>query len=208
MAAHGGHRYILRNPLLLEACVVGPAEAPERLLTLEEFEQLPSDGYRYELVRGRLVREPQPTEEHGWLQVRLGAWLSEFVERHRLGLVMGPAGYVLEEEPPTVRGPDLSFVAAARLTGGYPARKFRHAAPDLAVEIVSPSNRASELNEKVVQYLDAGSRMVWVVDPVAATVMCYRSASDVRLLRLGEELDGGEVLPGFRLPLSRLFARP
>src|SRR5688572_6455978 len=183
------------------------ANHDDRLLTIEEYEELPEDDrFRFELVRGRLVREPQPAEEHGWLEVKLSHLLYEFVEPNKLGIVLGPAGYRLEDDPPTVRGPDLSFLSHARLEGGYPARKFRRIAPDLAVEIVSPSNRSRDLLDKAHQFLDAGSRLVWVVNPIRQTVTVYRSRTDVTVLRIQDTLDGADVLPGFTLPLSRLFA--
>jgi Uma2 family endonuclease len=179
----------------------------DRLLTIEEYERLPEDDrYRSELVRGRLVREPQPAEEHAWLEVKLSHLLYEFVETHGLGVVLGPAGYRLEEDPPTVRGPDLSYLSHARIDGGFPVRKFRRIAPDLAVEIVSPSNRARDLLDKAHQFLDAGARLVWVVNPIRKTVTVYRSRSEVTVLRIEDALDGEDVLPGFRLLLSRLFA--
>jgi Uma2 family endonuclease len=181
----------------------------DRILTIEEYERLAEDDrYRTELVRGRLVHEPQPAEEHGWLEIRLGHLLYEFVEAKQLGLVLGTAGYRLEEDPPTVRGPDLSFLSHARIEGRYPARKFRRIAPDLAVEIVSPSNRSRDLVEKAHQFLDAGSCLVWVVNPIRKTVTVYRSRTDVTILRLGDTLDGEGVLPAFRLPLAQLFAIP
>jgi len=101
-------------------------DASGRTYTIEEYERLPEDDrYRDELVRGRLVREPQPGEEHGWLEIRLGHFLYEFVEARQLGVVLGAAGYILEETPaPTIRGPDLSFLARERVEGGYPARRF------------------------------------------------------------------------------------
>jgi Uma2 family endonuclease len=183
----------------------------DRLLTIEEYERMPEDDryYRIELVRGRLVREPPPAEEHGWLQVRLSRFLQEFVEAHRLGIVLGPVGYRLEKDPPTVREPDLSFLSHARIEGGYPGypvRKFRRIAPDLVVEIVSPSDRSRDRIDRVHQFLDAGARLVWVVNPIRRTVRVYRSRTDVMVLRLEDTLDGGDVLPGFRLPLARLFA--
>ena len=105
-----------------------------------------------------------------------------------------------------MRGPDLSFLSRARIEGGYPVRKFRRIAPDLAIEIVSSSNRRRDLIDKVNQFLDAGSRLVWVVNPIRKTVTVYRSRTDVTVLRLEDTLDGGDVLPGFTLPVSRLFA--
>jgi Uma2 family endonuclease len=188
--------------------MVGNVEPSGRAYTVEEFERLPEDDrYRFELVRGRLVREPAPVEEHGWLEVRLGRFLDEFVEAHGLGLVVGNVGYVLEEAPAaTVRAPDLSFIARARLEGGYPVRRFRRLAPDLAVEIVSPSNRVSELEAKARELLAAGVRLVWIVDPLRRTVTICEADAGRRVLHEEAELDGGEVLPGFRLPLARLFA--
>jgi Uma2 family endonuclease len=177
----------------------------ERPLTLEEYERLPhDDGYRHEVVRGLLVREPIPAGEHGWLEVKLGHHLYEFVHAQGLGLVFGTTGYILAEDPLTLRGPDLSFVAKSRLGGGYPSRRFRASAPDLAVEIVSPSNRESELEEKARQFLDAGTRLVWIVDPIRRVVTVHTPAAKV-CLDDGAELEGGDVLPGFRLPLARLF---
>lgn len=179
----------------------------KRRFTLEEFERLPeSDVYRYELVRGRLVREPGPAELHGFVQARLTHFLLEYVEREHLGIVVTDADYVLvEEEPATVLRPDLAFVAAARLEGGRPAEKARRGPPDLAVEIVSPSNRASTMHRKVLYYLDTGVREVWVVDPGARTVTVYRPGGEARVFRRDQDLEASSVLPEFRLPLTRLF---
>ncbi len=177
-----------------------------RRMTIAEFERLPDlDDYPYELVRGWLVREPPPKEMHGSLQLRLGSYLLDFVERNRLGLVVTDTGYVVEEELQTVRGPDVAFVAAARLEGGPMEEHFRRGAPDLAAEVLSPSNRPAEVAEKVTEYLGAGARAVWVVDPRKRSVTVHRPGADPRVYRTGDELDGGEVLPGFRLPLSKLF---
>jgi Uma2 family endonuclease len=183
------------------------AQQDDRIYTIEEYERLPDDDrFRTELVRGRLVREPPPGEEHGWLQVRFGRYLDEYVEQQGLGLVVAETGYRLVEHPGTVRGPDLSFVSQARLTGGYPVRRFRSGAPDLAVEIVSPASRSRDLVEKVHEYLDAGARLVWVVNPVRRTITVYRSRTQIHVLRAGDVLDGEDVLPGFRMEVDRLFA--
>lgn len=184
-----------------------PVDDGDEFLTIEEYKQLPEDDrYRTELVRGRLAREPQPGEEHGWLEVRLSHHLYGFVEANGLGIVLGPVGYRLEEDPPTVRAPDLSFLSHARIEGGYPVRRFRRIAPDLAVEIVSPSNRAGDLVEKAHHFLDAGSRLVWVVNPLGRTLTVHRSRSDVAVLGVEDTLEGEDVLPGFRLPVARLFS--
>lgn len=177
----------------------------ERKLTLEEYLALPDeDGYRTELVRGELVREPLPSPLHGSVVMRLGRRISEHVDVHALGEVFAESGYVLEEEPPTLRGPDVSFVSSKRLPE-RPGTGFWSMAPDLAVEVLSPSNRAGEVQDEVGQYLEAGARLVWVVDPLRGTAAEYREGGEARLLGAGEALDGRDVLPGFRLPLADLF---
>lgn len=176
-----------------------------RTLTVEEFARLPDDETRSELVRGRVVREPPAGFEHGDIAARVAHRLREFVVREDLGRVVGAeTGFVLCEDPPTVRAPDAAFVAAERLPADRAG--FARLAPDLAVEIVSPSNTMAQMHDKVWDYLDAGTRMVWVIEPRRRTVMVHRSRLDIRLLGEGEEIDGGDVLPGFRLPVTELFA--
>ncbi len=177
-----------------------------RPLTIEEFEGLPDDGYRSELVRGRLVREPPVGFEHSGLGVRLAARLLGFVSGSGLGEVVGAdAGFVLFEDPPTVRAPDVAFVARERIPASGPPRGFFPGAPDLAVEIVSPSNTPLEIREKVRDYLAAGAREVWVVEPRGRTVTLYRAGREIVLLSEGDELGGGEVLPGFRMRVREIF---
>ena len=103
-----------------------------------------------------------------------------------------------------MRAPDVSFVVSNRLPAG-PPQGYVPFAPDLAVEIVSPSDRASDVTRRLIDYLDAGSRLVWVIDPGTRTAAVHRSPSDVFMLREHDVLDGGDVLPGFRLPLAELF---
>lgn len=159
-------------------------------------------------MRGRLVREPRPGTEHGWLQVELARRLAAFVEERGFGgIVASDFGIVLSTEPPTVRGPDLGYVSAERLPAeGIPVG-FLRAAPDLAVEIVSPSNTASEIQERVLDYLDAGTRLVWVVDPATRSASVYRSREDITVVSGDEALAGGDVLPGLRVSLAALFRR-
>lgn len=183
-----------------------PAETREgALLTIEAFERLPDDGTRCELVRGRVVREPPAGYEHGRLANRILYLLTRFAEEHGLGEILASeTGFVLFEDPPTVRGPDAAFVAAGRVP--FPAPPgFGRLAPDLAVEIVSPSNTFAEIQAKVMDYLDAGSRLVWEFDPGTRSVTVYRSREEIRILVGDDELDGEDVLPGFRLGLSEIF---
>lgn len=177
----------------------------DRPLTIEEFERLPEDGYRSELVRGQLLREPPPGAEHGGVAATLTIHLGQFVRHHQLGRLFTESGFVLAEDPPTVRAPDIAFIAAARIPpAGLPSRYFP-GAPDLAVEVVSPSNTVAEIQGKVTDYLAAGASLVWVVEPRTRTVTVYRSEREIRILHEGDELDGGAVIPGFGLRVGEIF---
>jgi Uma2 family endonuclease len=177
----------------------------EGLMTLEEYERLPSDdGWKDELSRGRLVREPGPGHEHGRVQVNLATFLNRFVREHALGYIVAESGFVLERHPDTVRGPDVAFVSRERY-GDMPPRQWAEFAPDLAVEVLSPSDRPSRMAEKVAQYFGAGTRLVWLIDPEDRTAVVYRTLADIRLLTEDEDLDGGDVLPGFSCRLAELF---
>lgn len=173
--------------------------------TIKEFERLPDEASRMELVRGQVVREPPAGFEHGALAVRIATCLYSFVRRHGLGKVLGAeTGFVLFDDPPTVRAPDVAFVARDRLPSD--TRGFGRLAPDLAVEIVSPSNTVAEIQDKVFDYLEAGTKLVWVVEPRGRTVTVYRSRDDIRILASTQAIEGGEVLPGFRTPVAEFFA--
>jgi Uma2 family endonuclease len=182
------------------------SDVDTRRLTIEEFERLPDDGWRLELVRGEVVREPPTGFEHGDIAFGIGLLLRTFVDENALGKVVGTeTGFVLSDEPPTVRAPDVAFVREDRL--GFDPRRFAPLAPDLAVEILSPSNTMSEIHEKVLDYVAAGTSLVWVVDPRSHTVTVYRSRDAIRMLTADDELDGADVLPGFRCKVSALFGR-
>ena len=176
-----------------------PLANDDRLLTIAEFEQLPEEGaYRIELVRGRLIRSRGPASLHGVLAARLVHRLVEFVDEGGHGVVLAGAGVVLARNPDTVRIPDVAFFSAQRIPETAYATAF-WGPPDLTVEITSPSNRVSEIQEKVADYVDAEVRMVWVVDAPSRTVTVYRSTGAARLLRQHDVLEGDDVLPGFRL---------
>lgn len=180
------------------------ADLDTRLLTVEEFERLPDDGWRMELVRGQVFREPPTGFDHGEVSANIVAVLLGFVRDRKLGrVVSSECGFVLFDQPPTVRAPDAAFVQESRLA--FDRKRFAPFAPDLAVEVLSPSNTVSEIHEKVLDYLEAGSRLVWVVDPDSRTVTVYRSRREIRLLTEADEIDGADVLPGFRRRVSDLL---
>jgi Uma2 family endonuclease len=177
-----------------------------RLMTAEELLQLPDDDYRYELVRGVLKRMPPPDFEHGREAAIVSSRLRVFADDHGLGEVVADSGFRVEHAPDTVRGPDVAFVAAARVPPPEQRSSYFPGAPDLAVEIVSPSNRAAEIRRKVQEYFAGGARLVWVVDRRPRTVSVHRSDGSVTVLAEGDTLSGEDVLPGFTLRVSVIFA--
>jgi Uma2 family endonuclease len=200
------HGALIASPLHSDGMTIGTPDLHTRLLTIEEFERLPDDGWRLELVRGQVVREPPAGFDHGDIAIGIGSLLRRFVDENALGAVVGTdSGFVLFDDPPTVRAPDVAFVREDRLD--FDRTRFAPLAPDLAVEVLSPSNTMSEIHDKVLDYLGAGSAHVWVVDPYSRTVTTYRSRDEIRLIAADGEIDGGDVLPGFRCKVSELFGR-
>lgn len=175
-------------------------------LTVEDFWALPEeDGFRLELSRGRVVREPAPGPRHGRVAYRVVDLLKRVGEEAGLGVIFFDVGFRLSSTPNTVRVPDVAFVSTGRVPIGGFGDSLLDGAPDLAVEILSPSNTASEMQRKALEYLDAGARLVWIADPTAATLTVYRSRAEVRILVGNESLDGGDVIPGLESPVSALF---
>lgn len=175
-------------------------------MTAEQLYTLPDPtAGRLELVRGSLVREPPAMPVHGGLTVRIDARLHAFVDHAGLGIVTSDAGFVLATDPDTIRGSELAFVARERIPAPGTTGAYWPLAPDVAVGILSPSNTASEVQEKILDYLDAGSRMIWVLEPRRRTVTVYRSRDDIRILGAGEELTGDDVLPGFAVGVDEVF---
>lgn len=192
-------------PRTLDTPTEGDATGRE-LLRAEEYYRLPEEpGWRDELVEGSVVREPMPSFGHGSTSARVARFLLEWVESRELGEVVGECGFVVQRDPDTVRGPDAAFVSAERLSAWSGDGPFFEGAPDLAVEVLSPSNTRGEVERKVREYLAAGARRVWVVDPASESVTVHRAGGGQRRLGPDDALDGGDVLPGFTLPVSRIF---
>ena len=181
------------------------ASPRDERLTIEEYAQLPDDGWWSELVRGMVVREPQPGNEHGTVQANVIAALHVHVREHAPDLkCLGNFGVITDEAGRTVRGPDAAVVRRSRLD--TPGRAgFLNGAPDLAVEVVSPWNRAGDIQAKVREYLEAGSSLVWVIYPETRTVAVHSSPTTARFFDEHETLDGGDLLPELRLPIVDLF---
>ena len=142
---------------------------------------------------------------HGRIAARLIARLSVFVESNRLGEVYSfETGFVLEVDPDTVRAPDAAFVSTARIPSQDP-EGYWTLAPDLVAEVLSPGESASEVMAKVRDYLEAGVRLVWVIDPRSKSVTEYRSLKEVQVFTANESLSGQDVLPRFSLQVESLF---
>ncbi len=175
-------------------------------MTIEEFERLPDEEYRCDLVRGWLVREPPAGARHGAIASELARALANHVKAAGLGWVFAAeTGFLLVELPGTVRAPDVSFVAKDRLPAEPPPEGYVPIAHDLAVEVVSPSNRWTEVAAKVRDYLDAGTRLVWIVDPPARTVTVHWAGAAWIVRGEDDALDAEDVVPGFRIQVGSLF---
>jgi Uma2 family endonuclease len=174
-------------------------------MTAEELLRLPDDHLRHELIRGVLTTMPPPGFEHGAIVMELGASLHGFVRQHDLGQVLAAeTGFHIEFDPDTVRAPDVSFVRKARLGEGRLPRGYWRGAPDLAAEVLSPDDRPGRVQAKVRAWLEAGTEVVWVVDPRARTVAVH-TRSGVAVVREGGLLDGGDLLPGWSARVADLF---
>ncbi len=173
------------------------------LVTAEQLPEIAGDR-RMELVRGELV-EMSPV---GLPQVRvvglLVSWLVPFVGERKLGIVGPELGCILSRNPDVVRAPDISFISAARLREAN-QEGFFDGAPDLAVEVVSPGDRAAEMQEKISEYLRAGTRLVLVADPRSKTVTAYRPSGEARLYSGDAVVSCEDILPGFSFRLADLF---
>ena len=177
-----------------------------KLITADELLLMPRDGSRYELIRGVLVEKMPTGDPHRVTVSRIDYLLADYAETNDYGTTgAGEPGYQLDRDPDTVRAPDVVWIAPGRVpegTQGYP-----ELAPDLAVEVKSPSNSNPEMAAKAAMWLSYGSRMVWVADPQPVTVTVYRPNAAPVTLHEDDILDGGDVLPGFTTPVWRLFRR-
>lgn len=175
-------------------------------MTADELMSLPDTGTRYELSQGKLICMSPSSYRPGRIAGKALARISLFVEQHKLGdYGSADSGFRLSTNPDTVRAPDAWFVRAARVPVDEGAITFYPGPPDLAVEVLSPTDRFTEVARKVREYLDAGTPLVWVIDPEARSAAVFRPGERVRFLDENGALDGEDLLPGFLLPLGELF---
>lgn len=176
-----------------------------RIWTDEEFMALPEDG-RYELVNGELVSMGNSGMEHGEIGSFLGGSLSFYVRSNKLG-VSCDSSTAFTMKTGNRRSPDVSFIAKERLQGVKRLPKgYFQGSPDLAVEILSPSNTVEEIHDKIVEYFENGTRLLWVIHPDEQYVLVYHAPSPDVFLKVGNRLDGEDIVPGFSLAIAELFA--
>jgi Uma2 family endonuclease len=177
----------------------------QKIWTDEEFMALPEDG-RYELVNGELVSMGNSGMEHGYIASNLIIFLGGLVRSQKLGVICD-SSTAFTMKTGNKRSPDVSFVAKERLQGVKRLPKgYFQGSPDLAVEILSPNNTVEEIHDKIVEYFDNGTRLVWVIHPDEQYVLVYHSPSPDVFLKVGDRLDGEDIVPGFSLPIVELFA--
>ncbi len=181
-------------------------ETQSRLMTADKLFTMPNTKYGCELVRGKLIEYMPTGVLHGIVAPQIGQALSNFVKANKLGVVLAAeTGFYIFQTPDTVRAPDSAFIGNEKLAKHGITEKFSPDAPDLAVEVVSPSDRKKDIEEKIKDYLSAGVQIVWIVYPQNRIAAVYRQNNIVSILREDDEFDGEGVLPNFRFALAELF---
>jgi Uma2 family endonuclease len=181
------------------------AEATTQLLTADDMLDRTGQG-RWELVRGEVREMPPAGWEHGRCVLRLTLRLGNYVEAQGLGEVIGgETGFLISRHPDTVRAPDIAFIGRGKSPDQAP-KGWAATVPDLVVEVVSPWDRVGEVEEKIADWLNFGVQLLWTAYPGTRTVHVHRPAQAVRVLGEGDTLEGEEVVPGFSLLVSEIFA--
>ncbi len=175
------------------------------VLTLEEFGKLPSEGARHEMNAGVLITLPPAKSLHSRIARSVLFALQAFLDKKALYEAFPEAGYILTQDPLTIRQPDVSVLSKDRIAA-TDAESYFQGAPDLAVEIVSPSDSVQDLQAKMNQYLAAGAGQVWVLYPKTKNVHVFSRTSALQILNENQILEGGDSLPGFSVSVAGLFA--
>lgn len=175
-------------------------------MTAEQLLQYSNEPYRQELIAGRLYEMEPPGAEHGAVALQVGSMLAVHVAEHGLGRAFGAeTGFQLARAPDTVRAPDAAFVRRERMEATGLPRGYWPGPPDLAVEVMSPRDRRPAVRAKALDWLDAGTRAVVVLDPPRRTATVYRAPDDVRVISGDDALDLDDVVPGFAPPVGAVF---
>ncbi len=180
-------------------------ERTQPIWTEKELQALPDDGYIHEVVDGALVMSPKNNFEHGDVCARLLTALNTFARARKLGVVLDSStGFWMHNR--NCRAPDISFIAKARLRGlKRPPAAFFEGAPDLAIEVLAPSNAPAEISERLADFFASGAQMAWIIHPEEQFVEICHSPVQRKILGSGAVLDGEQLLPGFQYPIADLF---
>lgn len=180
--------------------------ATTRLMTAEDLWDMGEES-RHELIRGELHEMAPTGEEHSEISALITGFLMFHAREHGLGAVYtADPGFILARGPDVVLAPDVAFVRAGRLPAERDRRRFFEIPPDLAVEVVSPSDSSNDVADKVMTYLNAGVQLVWEVQPRLKTVTVHYPDRISKRLTTDDELDGGDVLPGFKIAVAEIFS--
>ena len=180
-----------------------------KLMTVAELLAMPDDGFhRHELVKGELTTMPPAGGEHGAIGINVATNINVFVRRNDLGVVFNSdTGFIIDSDPDTVRAPDVSFVRKERIPADGIPKGFISGAPDLAIEVISPSDSYTEVAEKVAQLLEAGTQLVVLIDPRTQIVELHHSSGETSRLTESDTLTLSDVLPGFECAVADLFVQ-
>ena len=180
--------------------------ASTALMTAEELMELPEDGFRYELINGELEKMPPPGPPHGRIAMRLSIYLGQFILDQGLGEAFAAeTGFKLTSNPDTVLAPDFSFVTNERFAEGSKTEGYWPGPPNLAVEVLSPSDRPGKVKQKIARWFSFGTTQVWIVDPKHSTITVYRSPEEMTTFSGLDYLEAPDLFPGFRISLDRIF---
>jgi Uma2 family endonuclease len=168
---------------------------------------MPHDGWQYELVQGELRKMAPAGHDHGRIGGNFVSLIASYILQHKLGRIyLAETGFLLARNPDTVRAPDMAFIAQERAHIATSKEGFWPGAPDLAVEVISPGDSYAEVDEKVVDWLNAGTRMVMVINPKTRRVLVHRTGNPVQVYTENDILDAGDVVVGWTMPVHDIFA--
>lgn len=178
----------------------------QTLVTADELLRMPDDGKRYELIKGELIEMAPAGPRHGEIAATVVIVLGHYVRQNDLGTIFAAeTGFLLRYDPDTVRAPDAAFIAKDRLPPEGVPSSYSDTIPDIVVEVVSPSDRAGQIQTKIEQWIEHGVKLVWLVHPERRSITVYRSLNEVHVLHEDDTLTGDPVLPGFSCPVADIF---
>lgn len=177
-----------------------------QLMTAEDLLKMPDDGFRYELVRGEIKKMAPAGHSYGRIVMNISTPLDQYVRANGLGVVYAAeTGFILSSNPDLVRAPVVAFVRQERVREVGNVEGYWPGAPDVAIEVISPYDAYTEVEEKVFDWLEAGAHLVIVVNPRKRVVTIYGSLTEITVLTENDVLDGGNIIRGWSLPVNEIF---